>query len=100
MEGTDHRHVIKVDRRHCPHCQCLVSVKTFKIHKRLFYDEERKLWNHRDSDGGHSDIESDCSSPPLSVNRDDLELMDSDIASPPDCLSSLGKKTTTVDMRC
>lgn len=33
------RQPYKTDRRTCPHCQELVSVKTFKTHRRLFYNE-------------------------------------------------------------
>lgn len=29
----------KTDRRSCPHCHQLVSLKTFKTHKRLYYNE-------------------------------------------------------------
>ena len=31
----------KSDRRTCPHCKQLVSLKTYKTHKRLFYNEVR-----------------------------------------------------------
>lgn len=31
--------IFKTDRRTCPHCQQLVSLKTYKTHKRLFYNE-------------------------------------------------------------
>ena len=80
MEETNRR-IIRVDRRHCPHCQRLVSVKTFKVHKRLFYDEERKTWITCDNQS--SDVESNCSSPPQSITQDDLAPMDPDIDSPP-----------------
>ena len=32
------RTVIKVDRRCCPHCDRSVSLKTYKAHRRLYYD--------------------------------------------------------------
>ncbi len=35
----------KTDRRACPHCNELLSLKTYKTHKRLFYDEERLYVN-------------------------------------------------------
>ena len=79
------RLVIKVDRRHCPHCQRLLSMKTFKIHKRLYYDAEKKLWKTSDDNNECiEDTDSECSSPPCPVSQDDLScLMDSDVHSPP-----------------
>ncbi len=35
----------KTDRRTCPHCNELLSLKTYKTHKRLFYDEVRLYVN-------------------------------------------------------
>ena len=31
------------DRRFCPHCREELSVRTFKFHKRLYYDKVRRL---------------------------------------------------------
>ena len=38
------RHIIRVDKRHCPHCDQYVSLKTFKTHKRLYYDCCNNKW--------------------------------------------------------
>ena len=44
--GTTGRQPYRTNRRTCPHCQELVSMKTFKTHRRLFYDE---VVNHREN---------------------------------------------------
>ena len=31
-------------RRFCPHCSESLSLKTFKTHKRLYYDEDADKW--------------------------------------------------------
>ena len=33
----------KTDRRTCPHCHQLLSLKTYRAHKRLFYNEVRHI---------------------------------------------------------
>ncbi len=33
-----------VSRRICPHCSKSVSFKTYKAHRRLFYDRSRGVW--------------------------------------------------------
>ena len=38
------RQVLHVERRTCPHCYNLVSLKTFKAHKRRFFDAVRGQW--------------------------------------------------------
>lgn len=35
----------RFSHRHCPHCDNLLNVKTFKEHKRLFFDRDTKLWH-------------------------------------------------------
>ena len=44
--GTTGRQPYRTNRRTCPHCQELVSIITFKTHRRLFYDE---VVNHREN---------------------------------------------------
>lgn len=63
------RPIIKVDRRYCPHCHSNLSIKTFKTHRRLYYDEERSRWNEQDSDDNE---DMDLSAPPRIVSRADL----------------------------
>lgn len=31
-------------RRFCPHCQEMLSFKTYKFHKRLYYDKVEYTW--------------------------------------------------------
>ena len=38
------RPILRIERRHCPHCVRSVSLKTFKMHKRLYYDGECDKW--------------------------------------------------------
>ena len=35
---------LRTDQRFCPHCNKLLSYKTFRAHKRLYYDEPREEW--------------------------------------------------------
>lgn len=86
---------MKVDRRHCPHCGCYLSLKTYKSHRRLYYDVHSDIWHKTDAYSGKplsaskqldfasnteyftdvdSDVgDSDSSSPPLSVEESDCE---------------------------
>lgn len=34
------RPLLKVNRRQCPHCGIFLSLKTYKAHKRRYYDSE------------------------------------------------------------
>ena len=38
------RRILRVERRNCPHCDGLVSLKTFKAHKRRFFDAASGRW--------------------------------------------------------
>ena len=38
------RKILRVERRNCPHCDCLVSLKTFKAHKRRYFDAASGRW--------------------------------------------------------
>ena len=35
---------LKVNQRHCPHCNKTVSYKTYQNHKRLYYSTESDAW--------------------------------------------------------
>ena len=35
----------RLSHRHCPHCNKVLNVKTFKDHKRLFFDRDTKSWH-------------------------------------------------------
>ena len=43
-EVRSDRSLLRVSRRLCPHCDKRVSFKTFKAHKRLYYDPARDHW--------------------------------------------------------
>ena len=57
-EFTSDRSVLHVSRRVCPHCSQSVSFKTFKAHKRLYYDSGRDHW--LTTGAGSSVHESQC----------------------------------------
>lgn len=35
---------LRVERRHCPHCKKYLSLKTYKAHKRLYFDRNDNVW--------------------------------------------------------
>ena len=60
------RRMLRIERRHCPHCSRNVSLKTFKMHKRLYYDDECDKWlvsgGSCDSRKSSSESELECDS--------------------------------------
>ena len=40
---------LHVERRHCPHCQQHVSLKTYKAHRRLYHNADSGVWESIDS---------------------------------------------------
>ena len=38
------RKILRVERRTCPHCDSLVSLKTYKAHKRRYFDSVSETW--------------------------------------------------------
>ena len=60
------RPTLSIDRRHCPHCSQFISLKTYKAHKRLYYDSDACVWQTSKvcSDSHSLDLESDVESPP------------------------------------
>ena len=85
IEGE--RRIHKVDRRLCPHCDKNVSYKTYKSHKRLYFNTTSGAWINRDDDrlsdheldlslGESMDAESPPESPghlPLDSERQQYE---------------------------
>ena len=64
------RRILRIERRDCPHCGRNVSLKTFQMHKRLYYDDECDKWlvSGASCDSRKSSSESEpecqfCSSP-------------------------------------
>ena len=65
------------DRRTCPHCCRSVSLKTYKIHQRLFYNPALDVWSKAplfvdDADSASSTANEDSKSEPSSVDLNDL----------------------------
>ena len=44
MDSAGVRRILRTERWLCPHCDQLLSVKTFKAHKRTYYDASRNTW--------------------------------------------------------
>ena len=64
------RRIVKVDRRFCPHCKRSVSIKTFKAHKRLYFDSSTNSWHHQSESLSERDVlssDESTDSPPGSV---------------------------------
>lgn len=38
------RRQLRPDQRLCPHCNQIVSYKTFRMHKRLYFNVEKRRW--------------------------------------------------------
>ena len=55
---------MKISKRYCPHCKETLSYKTFRTHKRRFYDVSRSVWHEEVVEG--LDFYPSCSPPPLS----------------------------------
>lgn len=99
MEG---RSFLKVNRRHCPHCTEQLSIKTFKAHKRRYYDSQTGVWLKKsqsiDSDIGE-DTPSREESPSLaflddqSMSADEDNHTRRDSVSPP-CFLELNSPTS------
>lgn len=79
-EEVSQRRILKVDRRICPHCDKNVSFKTYRLHKRLYYNSSLGTWITVDSPGGSAEDEDKLTetqasaSPPRStgiLNPDD-----------------------------
>ena len=73
-----------VERRHCPHCGKYLSFKTYKVHKRLYYDPNASTWEGELTKESPTIIPSqDESSPPQS--EEEFPLPEQEM-SPPPCL--------------
>lgn len=64
MSLSGDRRILCVQRRICPHCNKSVSLKTYKMHKRLYYDQECDNWfvsgySHHYSNESKSSSESE-----------------------------------------
>ena len=79
-QGTEFR--FRTDRRHCPHCNKWLSLKTYKNHKRKFYDLKSDYWYKQGTelDVALSPEYDTDSAPSITEVTDDEELS---ISSPP-----------------
>ena len=73
---------LRTDQRFCPHCSKLLSYKTFRAHKRLYYDEVKDHWYkvlHDDGDEIQCNSEDrplsslECDSSPCLSGDDSME---------------------------
>ena len=69
--GAAERRIRKVDRRFCPHCGKNVSYKTYKSHKRLYFNPTSSTWISRDGDRTSEEMNAD--SPPGSPGHVQLD---------------------------
>ena len=67
---------LRTDRRFCPHCSKSLSLKTFKAHKRRFYNSQSEVWYKSQWMSETQSLASSSSS-----SLEDLELY-----SPPDAI--------------
>ena len=51
---------LRIDQRICPHCNRLLSFKTFRTHKRLYYDEVKDAWHKLVPDSNVGDEGEEC----------------------------------------
>ena len=119
------RRQLRPDQRVCPHCDQIVSYKTFRMHKRLYFNVENKRWFCGDarsstegvtsevdrvdeesvceSNPGEETVESyrlESSSPPCDEPQ---SLESSDESAPlsePACMSTSGSCPTTDGQYC
>ena len=83
----DAKRIRRPDIRCCPHCSAVVSYKTFKRHKRLYYNSYTSVWHisSHEVSGECSNLEE---SPPGSVesvlsNESGHHVQDVCVLSPP-----------------
>jgi len=48
-QGETERNRLVVERRKCRHCNKSLSLKTYKAHKRRFYDSANDIWFTKES---------------------------------------------------
>lgn len=64
----DGRRFLRVERRHCPHCNKSLSLRTYKAHKRLHFDDASNVWVS--SADQLQEQDADESPPPLESESD------------------------------
>lgn len=79
------RRIVHTSRRLCPHCNRSVSFKTFKAHRRLYYDPARDRWVARGqadnlTASSARETPADHDMPPSSFGENSMELDDSNDA--------------------
>ena len=78
------RRIVHTSRRLCPHCNQNVSFKTYKAHRRLYYDSASDRWLGKAADGDSAssttEMSADGDLPPTSFGENSMELDDSNVA--------------------
>ena len=78
------RKILVVERRWCPHCSQNLSLKTYKAHKRMYYDLAIRQWLTKstltvkvqeDDSNDSSDNEYFSESPPQSEDDGTMTLL-------------------------
>lgn len=67
MDDQDMLHVtkrVRTDQRYCPHCSRVLCYKTFKSHKRLYYNSETNDWYQLPGDVEVENMKEKASPPP------------------------------------
>lgn len=60
----------RTDQRNCPHCNRILSYKTFRLHKRLYYNEDTSEWCR---EAGDSEVSGDATQSTNEEPYPDLE---------------------------
>lgn len=75
-QGETERNRLVVERRQCRHCNKSLSLKTYKAHKRRFYDSANDVWFTKESMTLQPENDSSDNESPPSVSEMDYESMD------------------------
>ena len=73
-----HRKVLIVERRRCPHCDQNLSIKTYKAHKRRYYNLVNETWLTKEVKKLQDDFDSSDNESPPSICENDCNSMDDD----------------------
>lgn len=91
-----------VERRRCPHCNQNLSLKTYKAHKRRYYDRVNDIWLTKTAKEQPDNFESSDTESPPSICENDYESMDDGdtYLSPPPSPQRQSKYSVLISMYC
>lgn len=77
QDSDTDRPLMRVERRCCPHCKKNLSLKTYKAHKRLYFNELDDSWVNlcAETESADADIPVNASSPPGSEIDDPSDIL-------------------------